>query len=95
MTLFSLSVLATLVATATAASLQPVKNFGANPGGVAMHIYVPDNVKPNAAVILSVRNPMSFWNTSEKYADIYVATWLLRFASNGVFHDGIVRQSRS
>ena len=62
MTFFSLSVLATLVATATAASLQPVKNFGANPGGLAMHIYVPDNVKPNAAVILSVRNHISLWN---------------------------------
>jgi hypothetical protein len=56
---------------------------------------VPDNVKPNAAVILSVRNPISLWNTSKKYADTSVATWLLRFASNGVFHDGIVHQSRS
>jgi hypothetical protein len=58
MTVFSFNVLATLVATATAASLQPVKNFGPNPGGLAMHIYVPDNVKPNAAVILSVGNTL-------------------------------------
>jgi acetylxylan esterase len=64
MAYFPLSVLATLLATATAASLQPVKNFGANPGGLAMHIYVPDNVKPDAAVILAVRNLISFWNTS-------------------------------
>jgi len=57
MAFFSLSVLAALVATATAASLLPVKDFGANgtnPAGLAMYIYVPDNVKPNAAVILSL-----------------------------------------
>jgi acetylxylan esterase len=65
MPVFSLSLLATLVATATAASLQQVENFGANPGGLAMYIYVPDNVKPNAAVILSVRNPMSLRKSSE------------------------------
>ena len=59
MTLYSLSTLATLVATAIAASLQPVKNFGANPAGLSMNIYVPDNVKPNAAIILSVRSPVS------------------------------------
>jgi hypothetical protein len=61
MIVFSLS-FAALFAIATAASLQPVSNFGPNPGGVQMYIYVPDNVKPNAAVILSVRTTRSIQN---------------------------------
>ncbi|KAI0392226.1 PHB depolymerase family esterase [Xylariaceae sp. FL0594] len=37
-----------------AASLQPVSNFGSNPSGTKMYIYVPDSVKPNPAIVVAI-----------------------------------------
>jgi acetylxylan esterase len=56
----ALASLALLVATMTslpgtnAASLQAVSNFGANPSGARMFIYVPDNVTARPAVVVAV-----------------------------------------
>ncbi|MBF9131148.1 esterase, partial [Plantactinospora sp. S1510] len=36
---------------ASAASLVEVSNFGNNPGGMRMHIYVPDNRPANPAIV--------------------------------------------
>ncbi|GAB3435001.1 hypothetical protein GCM10027436_12630 [Actinophytocola sediminis] len=50
-------VLATLVrleAPASAASLVEVTNFGTNPSNLRMHLYVPDNVAPQPAVVVAV-----------------------------------------
>jgi poly(hydroxyalkanoate) depolymerase family esterase len=37
---------------AQAAQLQQITNFGDNPGGLAMYLYVPDNVAPNPAIVV-------------------------------------------
>ncbi|KAB8141746.1 PHB depolymerase family esterase [Chloroflexia bacterium SDU3-3] len=42
-----------LVGTAQAASLVEVTNFGANPSGLRMYLYVPNNVKPHPAVLVA------------------------------------------
>jgi poly(hydroxyalkanoate) depolymerase family esterase len=39
---------------AYAASLTEVTNFGANPGGMKMHIYVPDNRPANPAIVVAM-----------------------------------------
>jgi acetylxylan esterase len=39
---------------ASAASLVEVTNFGANPSGLRMHLYVPDGVPANPAVLVAV-----------------------------------------
>jgi poly(3-hydroxybutyrate) depolymerase len=49
--------LAATAATCLGASLQQVSNFGSNPTNINMHIYVPDKVAPNPAVIVMVRTP--------------------------------------
>ena len=49
-----------VLASATAAlsaSLQRVTNFGSNPAGIQMNIYVPDRVASNPAVIVAVCFP--------------------------------------
>jgi hypothetical protein len=51
--------LAATAATCLGASLQQVSNFGNNPTRINMHIYVPDNVAPNPAVIVMVRRSPS------------------------------------
>jgi len=40
--------------TASAASLTQVTNFGTNPTGLAMYLYVPNNVKPNPPILLGL-----------------------------------------
>lgn len=50
----SLTKLAALAGLASGASLQPVSNFGDNPTGLQMYIYVPDNVAASPAVIVAV-----------------------------------------
>jgi acetylxylan esterase len=43
------------VSSATGASLQQVSNWGGNPSGLAaMHIYVPDRLAANPAIIVGV-----------------------------------------
>ena len=39
---------------AAAASLTQITNFGTNPSGLAMYLYVPNNVKPNPPVLLAL-----------------------------------------
>jgi poly(hydroxyalkanoate) depolymerase family esterase len=39
---------------AAAASLTQISNFGTNPSGLAMYLYVPNNVKPNPPVLLAL-----------------------------------------
>ncbi|MFF0428703.1 PHB depolymerase family esterase [Streptomyces sp. NPDC004520] len=39
---------------AAAASLVQITNFGTNPTGLLMHLYVPDNVKPNPPILLAL-----------------------------------------
>lgn len=39
---------------AKAASLVEVTNFGANPSGLRMHLYVPDSVAPQPAVLVAI-----------------------------------------
>lgn len=53
---FSLSALALSAASALAASLEPVADFGANPTGLGMFIYVPDAVAESPAIIVAVSN---------------------------------------
>lgn len=55
MVLFSLLYVAFSAAIAAAASLQRVTNFGNNPTGINMHIYVPDRVAADPAIIVAVR----------------------------------------
>lgn len=43
-----------LASLAQTAQLEQVTNFGSNPSGVRMFIYVPDNVASNPAVIVAV-----------------------------------------
>ncbi|TDC74157.1 extracellular catalytic domain type 1 short-chain-length polyhydroxyalkanoate depolymerase [Streptomyces hainanensis] len=52
-----LPLLAALLVTAppaSAATLTEVTNFGTNPSGLRMHLYVPDNVAPRPAVLVAV-----------------------------------------
>jgi poly(hydroxyalkanoate) depolymerase family esterase len=44
----------TIAAPASAASLTEVTNFGPNPTNLRMHLYVPDSVAPQPAVLLAV-----------------------------------------
>ncbi|WP_375372777.1 PHB depolymerase family esterase [Micromonospora sp. S-DT3-3-22] len=44
----------TVAPPAAAASLQEITNFGANPSGARMFLYVPASVKPNPAVVVGV-----------------------------------------
>ncbi len=39
---------------AQAASLTQISNFGNNPSGLAMYLYVPNNVKPNPPILLAL-----------------------------------------
>jgi len=39
---------------AAAASLTQITNFGTNPTGLLMHLYVPNNVKPNPPILLAL-----------------------------------------
>ncbi|MFC4533672.1 esterase, partial [Sphaerisporangium dianthi] len=39
---------------AAAATLTEVTNFGANPGNLRMHLYVPDNRPTNPAIVLAM-----------------------------------------
>jgi poly(hydroxyalkanoate) depolymerase family esterase len=39
---------------AAAASLTQITNFGTNPSGLQMYLYVPNNVKPNPAILLAL-----------------------------------------
>ncbi|PRY02445.1 extracellular catalytic domain type 1 short-chain-length polyhydroxyalkanoate depolymerase [Allonocardiopsis opalescens] len=39
---------------APTATLTEVTNFGSNPSGLRMHVYVPDNVAPRPAVVVAV-----------------------------------------
>ena len=39
---------------AAAASLTQISNFGTNPSGLAMYLYVPNNVKPNPPILLAL-----------------------------------------
>ena len=53
---------------ASAAALAEVTNFGNNPTGLRMFLYVPDNVKPHPAVLVAVHfctgsGPVFFTNT--------------------------------
>jgi poly(hydroxyalkanoate) depolymerase family esterase len=41
-------------APAAAASLTQISNFGTNPSGLAMYLYVPNNVKPNPPILLAM-----------------------------------------
>ncbi|KAK4247902.1 Alpha/Beta hydrolase protein [Corynascus novoguineensis] len=50
----SLTKLAALAGLASGASLQPVSNFGDNPTGLQMYIYVPDRVAASPAVIVAL-----------------------------------------
>jgi poly(hydroxyalkanoate) depolymerase family esterase len=43
-----------LAAPASAASLVEVTNFGTNPSNLRMHLYVPDNVAPQPAIVVAV-----------------------------------------
>lgn len=49
-----LAALVILSSGASAASLQPVTNFGNNPTGLTMNIYVPDRLATKPPVILAV-----------------------------------------
>jgi hypothetical protein len=48
---------AALATLASAASLVSVRDFGPNPSGITMSIYVPDKLPPNPAIIVVVRAP--------------------------------------
>ncbi|NUP52420.1 MAG: PHB depolymerase family esterase [Catenulispora sp.] len=39
---------------AAAASLTQITNFGTNPSGLLMYLYVPNNVKPNPSILLAM-----------------------------------------
>lgn len=69
--------LATALNPAQAAQLEPVTDFGANPAQLRMYTYVPDNLRPNAPLVVALHG--CFQNASlyddetgwTKYAD----TW--------------------
>ena len=44
----------TVAGSATAASLTEVTDFGANPGNLAMYVYVPDNAQATPAIVLAM-----------------------------------------
>jgi acetylxylan esterase len=52
--LLAAGVLVGQAAPASAASLVEVTNFGTNPSGLRMHLYVPDNVTAQPAVVVAV-----------------------------------------
>ena len=63
--LFAILLVAALVATvfastARAASLVQVTNFGTNPTGLAMYLYVPANVQAKPAILLAGRSYNAF-----------------------------------
>ncbi|MDH2430921.1 PHB depolymerase family esterase, partial [Sphaerisporangium sp. TRM90804] len=66
-----LSAVAALVFThpAAAATLTEVTNFGANPGNLRMHLYVPDNRPANPAILLAMHpcggSGPGFYSSSE------------------------------
>jgi len=39
---------------ASAASLVQITNFGNNPGGLQMYVYVPDSVKASAPILVAM-----------------------------------------
>ncbi|UED86713.1 extracellular catalytic domain type 1 short-chain-length polyhydroxyalkanoate depolymerase [Streptomyces profundus] len=43
-----------LPSTAHAAELVEITDFGPNPGGTRMHVYVPDNTQPNPPVVVAM-----------------------------------------
>ncbi|QFU93526.1 PHB depolymerase family esterase [Amycolatopsis sp. YIM 10] len=55
--------------TASAASLVEVTNFGTNPGGMRMHVYVPDSRPPNPAIVVAMHgcggSGPGFYSSSE------------------------------
>ncbi|KAL2129244.1 hypothetical protein VTI74DRAFT_8013 [Chaetomium olivicolor] len=50
----SLTKLATLAGLASSASLKQITNFGSNPTGLQMHIYVPDKLAASPAIIVAL-----------------------------------------
>ena len=50
----ALTVVLGLAAPASAASLTQVTNFGANPGGAQMYVYVPDTRPANPAIVVAL-----------------------------------------
>lgn len=50
----ALTLVAGLAPRASAASLTQVTNFGSNPGGAQMYIYVPDNAPAHPAIVLAL-----------------------------------------
>ncbi|MUL44054.1 PHB depolymerase family esterase [Streptomonospora sp. PA3] len=65
--------LAGLAAPASAATLQEVTDFGPNPSGLRMHVYVPDDVDPRPAIVVAVHyctgDGPAFYNNTE-FADL-------------------------
>jgi hypothetical protein len=57
--LYKSIVAASLAASGLCASLQQVSNFGNNPSGIQMYIYVPDKVASNPAIIVGVGNKLT------------------------------------
>ncbi|MEO6086718.1 MAG: PHB depolymerase family esterase [Umezawaea sp.] len=53
-TLIAASLVIPLSAPASAASLTEVTSFGSNPGGMRMHIYVPDSRPANPAIVVAM-----------------------------------------
>jgi hypothetical protein len=49
---------------ASAATLTQVQNFGANPSGIQMHLYVPDKVATNPGLIVAVSISLTALNQS-------------------------------
>lgn len=54
MLLQSIFILVCSAALGLSASLEEVVDFGGNPTGIKMYIYIPDNVGANPAVIVAV-----------------------------------------
>ena len=50
----ALGLMCATTATATAAELTPVTDFGANPGALAMHSYVPDGLPAGAPLVVAL-----------------------------------------
>ncbi|MBR8745453.1 PHB depolymerase family esterase [Nocardiopsis sp. MG754419] len=50
--LLAATLVITLAPRASAATLDPVSSFGSNPGGLAMYEYVPDDLPPNAPLVV-------------------------------------------
>lgn len=62
----SLFALVTSAGLALGASLQQVTNFGENPTGLQMYLYVPDKVAEKPAIIVAVSNK------SKRFLQIYI-----------------------